>query len=152
MFSEHITLGPYGQQLLKLFCSWVRQKLGTHVVVVFGVVWLRTNGVNTNGVDAKVMDFDILVPQKSPHKSLCQQFSDPISLLADPFVPFRAAIARQSESNEDWYPTNPSVRKYGICSDPTSVDPTCPFPSSDRQAEPNNKRTKNHATNDNTHY
>ena len=33
VFTEYITLRPYGQRLLKLFCSWDRKKLETHVVV-----------------------------------------------------------------------------------------------------------------------
>ena len=36
--AENINLRPYGQQLLKLLCSCDRKEIGTHVVVVFGVV------------------------------------------------------------------------------------------------------------------
>ena len=39
VFAENTVLRPYGQQPLKLFCSWDR-KLGTHVFVVFCLVSL----------------------------------------------------------------------------------------------------------------
>ena len=62
--------------------------------------WLRTNGVNTNGAAAKVMNLPGL--------------------------------------GESWHfgkihltgvPKSTSVKKHGICSDPSSVDPICPLPS-----------------------
>ena len=74
----------------------VRVHLGAAVQEELRHLWLRTNGVNTNGA-AKVMDFDRLChfwEDKSrltgvPKRSLCQKHeicSDPIS--ADPICPF----------------------------------------------------------------
>ena len=66
--------------------------------------WLRTNGVNTNGAAAKVMNFDRLVKKVRP----------------DTFG--------KIEVGSRGYPKSPSVEKHEICSDPISADPICPSP------------------------
>ena len=45
VFTENISLRPYGQQLLKLFCSWDRKKLGTHVIAICWVVINKTDSM-----------------------------------------------------------------------------------------------------------
>ena len=67
--------------------------------------WLRTNGVNTNGAAAKVMNFDRLGT-----KVLHGTFGK-IKAIRLTGVPKK------------------SVKRHKICSDPISADPSCTFPS-----------------------
>ena len=71
------------------------------------IVWLQTNGVNTNGAAAGkyLIIFDRLGKKVRP-------------------VAFGNIKVGYRE-----YPKSPSVKKNTICSDPISVDPNRPFPS-----------------------
>ena len=65
-----------------------------------GDLWLRTNGVSTNGVAAKVTMVDSLEKQISDIDTACQILTD-------------------------WYPTSTSVKRHELCSDPICAVPIC---------------------------
>ena len=67
--------------------------------------WLRTNGVNTDGAAAKVMNFISLGKKVRPST-------------------FGKLKVYQCE-----YHKSPSVKKHEICSDPINADPICPSPN-----------------------
>ena len=69
------------------------------------LIWLRTNGVNTNGTAAKVMNFDRLGKKGTPW-----HFWEDKSRLTG--VPKKSLCQNLHE----------------ICSDPIRADPICPFP------------------------
>ena len=73
--------------------------------------WLRTNGVNTNGAAAKVMNFDRVGRQVHP----------------GPFGMIKVGERECAKS--------PSVEKHENCSDPISSDPICPFPKAQEGEE-----------------
>ena len=56
VFAENLTLRPYGQQLLKFFCSWDRKSL-EHVVVVF---WLAKQSLRSI-FELRISEFGVWV-------------------------------------------------------------------------------------------
>ena len=77
-------------------------------VALRSTCWLRRNGVNTNGVAAKVMSFDRFREKGTP----CHFWED--------------------KSRLTGVPKKSLLKKHEIYSDPVSADPICPFPNPPR--------------------
>ena len=72
-------------------------------IIMIIIIWLRTNGVNTNGAAARVMNVD-----RFGKKVTHWHFG-------------------KSNIGEQEYPKSPSVNKHEIRSGPISADPFVPF-------------------------
>ena len=98
-----------GSTLLCMFensyCIIINLIIFMIIIIIWGgsAFWLRTNGVNTNGAAAEVMDFDRLGKKARPGTS------------------------GKIKADYRKYPTSPSVKQHEIRSDPFRAVPTCPL-------------------------
>ena len=91
--------------------------------------WLRTNGVNTNGAAAKVMNFGTLGEKVHPgtfgktqvglsgvpKKSLCQTKSAATPLVLTPFVPFQEPSSSLRIASQIFWSSSSTLLLYSFC-------------------------------------